>query len=90
MHHSLANASFETVLGRVDDDIAGLNGIPALEQAKADYKTTMREAIALATKASKVATRPERIDGNASARAQAAKATYHLMEATNLHCAGER
>jgi len=90
MHHPLENSSFETVLGRVDEEIANLSGISALDQAKADYKSKMREAIELAKKASTVASRPERLDANATARAEAAKATYRLMEATNLHCAGER
>ncbi len=90
MHHPLDSARFEAILTRADGQIAALSGIPELDQAKGVYKDKMREAIAEATQASATDSRPALIDANASARADAANATYHLMESTNLHCSGER
>lgn len=90
MHHPLDSARFEAVLTRADGQIATLSGVPELDQAKGVYKDKMREAIAKAAQASAADSRPARIDANASARADAANATYHLMESTDLHCSGER
>jgi hypothetical protein len=90
MHHPLDSARFEAILTRADGQIATLSGVPELDHAKGVYKDKMRAAIAKATRASATDSRPARIDANASARADAANATYHLMESTNLHCSGER
>jgi hypothetical protein len=81
---------FESTLTAARADVVAFSGIPELEQAKTDYEKKMREAIALATKASTTTTRVDLVNANATARAQAAQATYYLMETTNLHCAGER
>jgi len=90
MHHPLEQPRFEIVLTRVGGNIENLPSVPQLDDAKMEYRTKMAEAIALASKASASSPGSDVINANASARAEAAKATYHLMERTNLHCAGER
>jgi hypothetical protein len=90
MQHPLDQPQFEVVLTGVSANIGKLQGIPQLSGAKLEYEKKMAQAITLATKASASRAGPAVMNDNASARAQAAKATYHLMERTNLHCAGER
>jgi hypothetical protein len=90
MQHPLDAPHFETRLTLVGRDVAALDGIPELEPAKKDYEKKLREAVTLAAQASATTARAALINANATARARAAQATYHLMESTNLHCAGER
>lgn len=90
MQHSLDQPHFETVLTRVSQDVEKLHGIPQLEDAKREYRSKMAKALTLAAEASASTAGPAVTNANASARAQAAKATYYLVEMTNLHCAGER
>ena len=90
MQHPLDQPHFETVLTRVSQDVEKLRNIPELEGAKREYRTKMAKALTLATEASTNSAGPVVANTNASARAEAAKATYYLVEMTNLHCAGER
>jgi hypothetical protein len=90
MERSLDQPHFETVLTRISQDIENLHSIPQLEGAKREYRKSMAKAVSYATAASANPAGPAVATANASARAEAAKATYHLVEMTNLHCAGER
>lgn len=90
MHHPLSHRGFDSTLNRVEKQVFGLSGLPELDEAKRDYRKKMVVAKAFAVEANSATSPVAIISANASARAEAAKAIYHLMESTNLHCAGER